>query len=118
MKYLKSFNEASEMDNFTEIINNIKDICIELQHEGLIVNVNSPGETRVKTILIDINKNKKAFSFGELKDVIYRIIDYLNPYGFIFYHKSSVKYHGVFTKYKGLPDITALTSYTLLLQKK
>ena len=111
MKHLKKF-EGNEFD-IIEIVKTVKDICLELSDSGLKVKVESPGDTRVKTILIDISA--KAFRMDDISDTYERIKDYTSQYGF----KSNIKFRSLkdFANYKLPEPSEVLTSFGMLLQK-
>ena len=71
MRYLKRFNESSS----DEVIENLKDICLELTDNGFFyyLNPKSPIE-------IEIRKGK-VFKWSEIADVVERLKDYLIPIG-------------------------------------
>lgn len=78
MKYLNSFNEkirhASD-HNMYDIMQDIKDICLELNDIGFVIKFVEAGYTVIK---FEIQKeNYSSFSYDEVSEVMERIKDYM-----------------------------------------
>ena len=97
MKHIKSFNESSEQD-MSEYIQEIKDICLELQDLGgyktSIHDTNELFSAQNRTrynapFFLSIEKigriaiNYKISMDEELIDVVERIKDYMDSVGFV-----------------------------------
>lgn len=103
MNHLKTFNSKL----FTEeIIQDLKDICLELQDEGFVVG-------GIEQFVIDITKPKGRyagggfFTFKSVSDVILRIIDYVSEYGITFRILSKTRpAAGASNKHRQYEDIT------------
>lgn len=118
MKYLKKF-ESNEL-NLSEVISNIKDICLEIKDVGFNIDIESPGDTRVKTIKIEISlrTQPKSFAFDQISEVYKRIKDYTSPYGFKYYFKSSTQKYGYMNdKHIFSEKGDKLTWFILFIQK-
>lgn len=93
MKYLKKYNESVDTE---EVINTIKDICIELEDEGFSIEIQKhldSGTPTGGTTTLYIKKYFKqaewhssanagkggecSFSFGVVREVVERLSDYL-----------------------------------------
>lgn len=93
MKYLKHIFEShkgtinSLRGNAVlpeEIIHELRDICLELQDEGFHVqveNLDTPNYMNYKHAIIYITK-KSPFAFNKIKEVVERIVDYMNSMGY------------------------------------
>ena len=106
MKYLKRF-ESNEF-SISEIVDTIKDICLELKDDGFEIDVKSPGETRVKTIIIEIKH--KSFTFDKISEVYDRIKDYASQYEFKYYFKVKFLEKKYYTSYFTIDTPAARTA--------
>jgi len=84
MKYLKKYDNI----NYGIIIDDIKDICLELSDDGfnvVVVEPNYKNLNRLQVSIILSHNMEKAdlFKLDDVKDTILRIGDYLNKYKFI-----------------------------------
>jgi hypothetical protein len=87
MIYLKTYESYNDI-NYDIIIDDIKDICLELSDDGfniVIVEPNYKNLNRLQISIILSRNMEKAdlFELGDVKDTILRIGDYLNKYKFI-----------------------------------
>ena len=87
MIYLKTYESYNDI-NYDIIIDDIKDICLELSDDGfniVIVEPNYKNLNRLQVSIILSHNMEKAdlFELGDVKDTILRIGDYLNKYKFI-----------------------------------
>ena len=77
MRYLRKFNESSDMDDI------ISDICLELNDEGFRTKFETSYKNgisgRRREILIDLFHSHpgKTFNYDQIKDTIERILKYL-----------------------------------------
>ena len=86
MKYLKRFNEAKAFDQ--SVINECKDILLELEDKGFKTNISSYFSSGV-SIGEDHNKNwitfffsrKEEFNYSDIEDVVERLKSYLSEFG-------------------------------------
>jgi hypothetical protein len=62
MKYLKRINESISLNELNEIVKTIEEICLEAKDDGFNVSIKTPGDTRVKTIDINITNAKKGLA--------------------------------------------------------
>ncbi len=93
MKHLKRFNESVN----NEVIQNIKDILIDLEDEGFITNVYHINNSDIN---VSISKPSSNGSlpiiefYTHLKDYIIRLIDYTESesYQYFFRYSDSYKY--------------------------
>ena len=81
MKYLKPFNEGKDKDNLDEIISTIKEICLDIQDEGIKVEVNQLedhwiGDGYYLMEIIFHTRNISYESLDILIESIKRIISY------------------------------------------
>jgi hypothetical protein len=92
MKYLRKFNEENEYSNMSlsipnTVINNIKDIFVELQDDNYDVRVQNSvfGDSRVPgKVTININKgNDQNFIMSDVYDCIDRTDNYLDSEKFL-----------------------------------
>jgi len=90
MRYIKLFEAFGDSDDVKDIVQNIKDICIDLQHSGYMTLVYSMNDADKKKIKIDIcykvNNEFMAFEYYNVSEVFERIIDYVTrSYGLFTY---------------------------------
>jgi hypothetical protein len=86
MKYLKRFNESKVLDQ--SVIDECKDILLELEDIGFKTNINSYFNSGV-SIGKEHNKNwmqfyftrKEEFDYSDIEDVIERLKSYLSEFG-------------------------------------
>ena len=87
MKYLKKFNE-SKIDQ--SVIDECKDILLELEDKGIKTNIHSYFNSGVSGVNKDgeLNKNwiqfyfsrKEEFDYSDIEDVVERLKSYLSEY--------------------------------------
>lgn len=105
MNHLKKFNESNSYQHFPniiDIINDLKDICLELSDQGFNIWVGSgyglANPNFGKLIILDISapvqyydsKQSRIF-FNKSKEVVERLKDYMNQNGY----KSKVEYRHI-----------------------
>jgi len=83
MRYIKTYNES----NSNEMVDTIKDICIELEDDGFSVEIKKSHDSGTTSLFIRryskgaINRigqsNTLSFTFDEVGDVVKRIADYV-----------------------------------------
>jgi len=86
MKHLKRFNESKVLDQ--SVIDECKDILLELEDIGFKTNINSYFNSGV-SIGKEHNKNwmqfyftrKEEFDYSDIEDVIERLKSYLSEFG-------------------------------------
>jgi hypothetical protein len=86
MKHLKRFNESKVLDQ--SVIDECKDILLELEDIGIKTNINSYFNSGV-SIGKEHNKNwmqfyftrKEEFDYSDIEDVIERLKSYLSEFG-------------------------------------
>lgn len=83
MKHLKSYNE-SQLSNAKveakDIVQNLKDICIELEDEGFKIFLQ--GINPHVEIHLGISKGGEDFKYGEVSEVVERMKDYMKQEGY------------------------------------
>lgn len=94
MRYLRKFNENMNGNLFEEIEQNVRDICLELDDNGVHKNFmfwRSKFGAVDWNIRVNITSKlshgvppfqSKTFKYTQIEDVIERLIDYLTPYQF------------------------------------
>ncbi len=74
MRYLKGFNEDLENLDYEEIVEEIKDILIDLKDEDFLTNAYYiPHNKSIYTALCRY-EGKEEFSWNDIKDVINRLV--------------------------------------------
>lgn len=73
MKYLKTFEKFNSNDDKIRILEDLKDICLELTDVGYDVDIN------IHSVNID---HKRAFFINEISEVLDRIKDYMEEKGY------------------------------------
>lgn len=86
MKWIKKFRifESSEID----IINDLKDICLDITDDGLLADVYSWNDKGVETFSICIERltagyilHNNEIEFNKISDTVYRMIDFFKTIG-------------------------------------
>jgi len=114
MKYLKKYNESADID-IKEIINNCKDIVVDLTDEGFYIDCFETYTSRThRTIGITICKDG-IFHMKDIQDHINRLTTYLNSEGFTegVNTMNDISYYGPSVKYK---NITLKSAYYYFLE--
>jgi hypothetical protein len=88
MRYLKTHESYNDNINYDIIIDDIKDICLELSDDGFSIEIFEPNykslmRLHINIILSPSREKADLFKLGGIKDTILRICDYLNQYEFI-----------------------------------
>ncbi len=86
MKYIKQFEAFEDSNEVKDMIDIIRDICIELKDDGYMVFVSSQNDADKKKIVINVCRRSggahstmyDAFEYIEVKEVFARIIDYMS----------------------------------------
>lgn len=98
MNWIKLFEEFSDVES---LIRDIEDICAELNDEGISISCEHHGEIDSPRILssqfmskrreylslliektpVDFDDYTDEFTFGEIEEVVYRILDFMNSSG-------------------------------------
>lgn len=104
MKHLKKFNEDLQSQDYEEIVEEIKDILIDLKDEGFFTNsyyVDAVKYIYTSICRYDSNSSapsiteKEAFYWYEIKDVINRLIVCFESSGFYYELMAVDKYNRV-----------------------
>ena len=110
MKYLVSYNESNKFLRVKNIIEDIKDICLEIQDKGFTFKIEPSNDIKMKVMslqgdtisdkgipfYVEIEKfqgYRHIFKIGEVSDVIQRLIDYMNSNGFKSIVQIPTKHH-------------------------
>jgi hypothetical protein len=82
MKYLKRFNESKVLDQ--SVIDECKDILLELEDIGIKTNINSSGIQYItkglKSWIQFYFSRKEEFDYSDIEDVVERLKSFLSEY--------------------------------------
>lgn len=81
MKHLKSYKIFENIDNVNDIINDIRDIVVELEDEGFDVYINdeeSLGQIKIMFQKNMVNGSGEIFNIYEIKECVDRILNFLS----------------------------------------
>jgi hypothetical protein len=106
MKHLRRFNESDNYNNLTNIINECKDILIELEHEGIKYNVygfegGTPSYNRIK---IEIGDESKIIKLRGYELMFEHLFSYLESEKFALDRNDSFYEKDGWDDYEACPE--------------
>ena len=106
MKYLRKFNESDNYNNLTNIINECKDILIELEHEGIKYNVygfegGTPSYNRIK---IEIGDESEIIKLRGYELMFEHLFSYLESEKFVLDRNDSFYEKDGWDAYEACPE--------------
>ena len=106
MKHLRKFNESDNYNNLTNIINECKDILIELEHEGIKYNVygfegGTPSYNRIK---IEIGDESKIIKLRGYELMFEHLFSYLESEKFALDRNDSFYEKDGWEHYEACPE--------------
>jgi hypothetical protein len=106
MKHLRKFNESDNYNNLTNIINECKDILIELEHDGVKYNVygfegGTPSYNRIK---IEIGDESKIIKLHGYELMFEHLFSYLESEKFVLDRNDSFYEKDGWEHYEACPE--------------